>query len=72
VDRERRALHDLLAGSSVVYDWGGRPAEMPSPLARWIEVHGDDRDGHSAGLDRVVAAPDLQVGGHDTRGPHQH
>lgn len=36
VDRERRALHDLLAGSTVVYDWGGRPAEMPTPLAHWI------------------------------------
>jgi uncharacterized RDD family membrane protein YckC len=42
VDRERRALHDLLAGSSVVYDWGGRPAEMPTPLARWIEEHSQD------------------------------
>jgi uncharacterized RDD family membrane protein YckC len=41
VDRERRALHDLLAGSAVVYDWGGRPAEMPSPLGRWIAAHGD-------------------------------
>jgi uncharacterized RDD family membrane protein YckC len=40
VDRERRGLHDLLAGSSVVYDWGGRPAELPTPLARWIAEHG--------------------------------
>jgi uncharacterized RDD family membrane protein YckC len=40
VDRERRALHDLLAGSTVVYDWGGRPAELPTPLARWIADHG--------------------------------
>jgi uncharacterized RDD family membrane protein YckC len=40
VDRERRALHDLLAGSTVVYDWGGRPAELPTPLARWIATHG--------------------------------
>jgi uncharacterized RDD family membrane protein YckC len=39
VDGERRALHDLLAGTTVVYDWGGRPAEMPTPLARWIEAH---------------------------------
>jgi uncharacterized RDD family membrane protein YckC len=43
VDRERRALHDLLAGSTVVYDWGGRPAEMPTPLARWIETHSGER-----------------------------
>jgi uncharacterized RDD family membrane protein YckC len=41
VDRERRGLHDLLAGSTVVYDWGGRPAEMPTPVARWIAVHSD-------------------------------
>lgn len=38
VDRERRAWHDLLAGSTVVYDW--RPAEMPTPLAKWIAEHG--------------------------------
>ncbi|MBY5161315.1 RDD family protein [Salsipaludibacter albus] len=37
VDHERRALHDLVAGSTVVYDWGGRPAEMPTPLAHWID-----------------------------------
>jgi uncharacterized RDD family membrane protein YckC len=42
VDRERRGLHDLLAGSTVVYDWGGRPAELPTPLARWIAEHGRD------------------------------
>lgn len=41
VDRERRALHDLVAGSTVVYDWGGRPAEMPTPLAHWVAA----RDG---------------------------
>ncbi|HEX6256493.1 MAG TPA: RDD family protein [Euzebyales bacterium] len=37
VDRERRALHDVLAGSTVVYDWGARTATMPTPLARWLE-----------------------------------
>jgi uncharacterized RDD family membrane protein YckC len=40
VDRERRGLHDRLAGSTVVYDWGGRPAELPTPLTRWIAEHG--------------------------------
>ena len=39
VGRERRALHDVLAGSAVVYDWGDRPAELPAPLARWIAEH---------------------------------
>lgn len=37
VDRERRALHDVLAGSTVVYDWGDRTATMPTPLPRWLE-----------------------------------
>jgi uncharacterized RDD family membrane protein YckC len=40
VDWERRALHDLVAGSTVVYDWGGRPAELPSPVTRWIAAQG--------------------------------
>jgi uncharacterized RDD family membrane protein YckC len=42
IDRERRALHDLLARSAVVYDWGERPAELPAPLSRWIEQHRPD------------------------------
>lgn len=37
LDRERRALHDRLAATAVVYDWGGRPAELPAPLSRWLE-----------------------------------
>lgn len=40
VGRERRALHDVLAGSAVVYDWGDRPAEMPAPLSRWLTRKG--------------------------------
>lgn len=42
IDRERRALHDLVAGSAVVYDWGGRPAELPAPISRWIEQRAGD------------------------------
>ncbi|HSK92173.1 MAG TPA: RDD family protein [Euzebyales bacterium] len=38
-DRERRALHDAVAGSTVVYDWGDRRATMPTPLARWLAQH---------------------------------
>jgi uncharacterized RDD family membrane protein YckC len=34
--KERRALHDHLARTCVVYDWGDRPAEMPAPLAKWL------------------------------------
>ena len=37
VGRERRALHDGIAGSCVVYDWGPRTAELPSPLSAFLE-----------------------------------
>ena len=49
IGRERRALHDVIAGTAVVYDWGDRPAELPAPLTRWLErrgvpvIPGDDR-----------------------------
>lgn len=36
VDREHRALHDLIAGTAVVYDWGGRAAELPGPLSEFL------------------------------------
>ncbi|NEE00603.1 RDD family protein [Phytoactinopolyspora halotolerans] len=36
VQREHRALHDLLAGTAVVYDWGGRVAEVPGPLSEFL------------------------------------
>lgn len=39
IDRERRALHDLAGGSTVVYDWGDRTATLPTPLARWLAQH---------------------------------
>jgi uncharacterized RDD family membrane protein YckC len=31
-----RALHDLIAGTAVVYDWGDRPAELPAPLTAYL------------------------------------
>ena len=37
VDPERRALHDLVAGSTVVFDWGDRSVTLPTPLAQWLE-----------------------------------
>jgi uncharacterized RDD family membrane protein YckC len=40
IGTERRALHDVLAGTVVVYDWGDRPAEMPAPLTRWLSRQG--------------------------------
>lgn len=36
VQREHRALHDLIAGTAVVYDWGGRAAELPGPLSAFL------------------------------------
>ena len=35
----RRALHDWIAGTVVVYDWGDRPAEMSAPLTQWLGRH---------------------------------
>ncbi len=40
--RERRALHDVIAGSAVVYDWGDRPAEIPAPLSQFLSRRGAD------------------------------
>jgi uncharacterized RDD family membrane protein YckC len=37
VDRRRRALQDVAAGSSVVYDWGDRPAALPAPITRFLD-----------------------------------
>ncbi|MGI9600694.1 MAG: RDD family protein [Acidimicrobiales bacterium] len=42
--RERRALHDVVADTVVVYDWGRRPAEQPSSLiARAGQLISDNR-----------------------------
>ncbi|MER7251453.1 RDD family protein [Kribbella sp. NPDC000426] len=40
--REHRALHDLIAGTAVVYDWGDRPAELPGPLSAFLARHEDE------------------------------
>jgi uncharacterized RDD family membrane protein YckC len=34
--RDHRALHDLIAGTAVVIDWGDRPAELPAPLSAFL------------------------------------
>ncbi len=36
IDRRRRALHDLAAGSVVIYDWGDAPGALSSPLTAWL------------------------------------
>ncbi|MFI5694581.1 RDD family protein [Kribbella sp. NPDC051586] len=43
--REHRALHDLIAGTAVVYDWGERPAELPGPLSAFLARHEGGQDG---------------------------
>ena len=45
VGRERRALHDVLAGTAVVYDWADRPAELPAPLTRFLMQKDASPDG---------------------------
>ena len=34
--RAHRALHDMIAGTAVVYDWGDRPAEVSAPLSQFL------------------------------------
>ncbi|TIC88836.1 RDD family protein [Nocardioides sp. GY 10113] len=36
--RDHRALHDLVARTAVVYDWGDRPAELPAPLSAYLSA----------------------------------
>lgn len=33
---EHKALHDVIAKTAVVYDWGSRKAELPGPLSLFI------------------------------------
>ena len=40
---ERRAWHDKIAGTAVVYDWGRRSAALPAPLTSWIERKSHDK-----------------------------
>lgn len=39
IDPRHRTLHDIAAKTSVVYDWGDRPAELPAPLSKWLAEH---------------------------------
>jgi uncharacterized RDD family membrane protein YckC len=40
VSRERRTLHDVIARTVVIYDWGGRSAELPTFLSTWLDRRG--------------------------------
>jgi uncharacterized RDD family membrane protein YckC len=35
--RNHRALHDVVGGTAVVFDFGDRPAELPGPLSRFLD-----------------------------------
>lgn len=39
ISPERRALHDAMAKTVVVYDWGARSASMSAPLTAWLDRH---------------------------------
>lgn len=41
IHREHRALHDLIAGTAVVVDWGERVAELPGPLTAFLAKRAD-------------------------------
>jgi len=36
IGRERRTFHDVVAGSAVVYEWGGRDAQLPSVVSTFL------------------------------------
>ena len=38
--RDHCALHDLLARTAVVYDWGDRQAQLPGPLTAYLQARG--------------------------------
>ncbi len=40
LQREHKALHDLVAGTAVVTDWGDRTAELPAPLSAFLARSG--------------------------------
>ena len=46
--RERRALHDVIAGSAVIYDWGPRTAELPVPISAYLARKSGDEIGEPA------------------------
>ncbi len=40
IGRRHRALHDVIAHTCVVYDWGERSAQLPGPLSDFLARHG--------------------------------
>ena len=68
-DPERRALHDRVARSTVVYDWGGRPAQLPSPISRWINEHDPGHPDEPDEAGHPELGPHRPVGGATAQGP---
>lgn len=63
IGRERRTLHDIIAGTVVVYDWGGRSVELPTFMSTWLDRRAAEVDeealmigGESAGSDETPSA----------------
>lgn len=42
IGRKRRALHDVIAGSAVIYDWGERTAQLPMPISAYLDKKSAD------------------------------
>ena len=57
VGKHRKALHDWAAGSTVRYDWGDRPAELPAPLTAWLRRRTESSTLLVPGDTTAVAAP---------------
>lgn len=64
VGRERRALHDVLAGTTVVYDWNARDA-------RW-RLMARGRTGAAADLDAAAASGAAAAGADRDGADHGH
>jgi uncharacterized RDD family membrane protein YckC len=42
--RKHRSLHDAAADTVVIYDWGGRDAQLPAPLTAFLARREHDQD----------------------------
>ena len=62
--KRRRALHDWAAGTTVLYDWGDRPAELPGPVTDWLARHHavEAPAGAGIGAPLAVVGPQDDVG----------
>ncbi len=60
VGKERRTFHDLIAGTTVVYDWGAREAEQPVTIREQFSARVRRREiQRGAGLLPTATEPEL-------------